>query len=319
MNLPAKWRDQLVAAGGGRFQYGRAVIQLEGKLTRTLTFGGGSGAAIEPPPPRSTKRALLVGIKYSRGRRLDGPVNDVRFMKMLLTDKFKFPPDSILVLTDDEDERDPAMRPTMANIRRGMRWLVEGCTSGDSLVFHFSGHGGKVIIQERVYKTICALDGEIKDDEINRTIVGPLVNGVTLHAIVDSCHSDTILDLANICTIRRSGRHEWEDYKRRGTRGGRAILISGGSDRQDAYEYGSYGGLVLGALTTAIFAAAMTEPRPLTYGRLLAAVKVNVHDIRGGRGRMPTDVTMVNNYSGVLAPQMPSSDQFDINRTNFTL
>jgi hypothetical protein len=49
----------------------------------------------------------------------------------------------------------------MANIRRGMRSLVEGCRTGDSLVFHFSGHGGKVIIEE--------------DDEYEESYYGPSV------------------------------------------------------------------------------------------------------------------------------------------------
>jgi hypothetical protein len=96
-------------------------------------------------------------------------------------------------------------------------------------------------------------------------------------------------------------------------------MISGGSDRQNAYEYGSYGGLVMGALTTAFFAAAMTEPRPLTYGRLLTAVKANVHNISRGRCTLPKNVSKVNNYSSVQAPQLSSSYQFDITRRNFTL
>ena len=45
------------------------------------------------------------------------------------------------VLVGVDEERDPCRQPTKDNIRLAMRWLVEGCTSGDSLVFHFSGHG----------------------------------------------------------------------------------------------------------------------------------------------------------------------------------
>ena len=41
------------------------------------------------------------------------------------------------------------------------------------------------------------------DDEINETIVQPLGPGVKLHAIVDSCHSGTILDLPYLCRISR--------------------------------------------------------------------------------------------------------------------
>ena len=72
-------------------------------------------------------------------------------------------------------------------------------------MFYFSGHG----LQQPEYckgdeidgldETICPVDflreGMITDNEINSIIVQPLKQGVTLHAIVDACHSGTILDL----------------------------------------------------------------------------------------------------------------------------
>ena len=81
---------------------------------------------------------------------------------------------------------------------------MEGSESGDSLVFYFSGHG---LWQpdfnndeiDGFDETICPVDfmqeGMILDNEINSTIVWPLKQGVTLHAIVDACHIGTILDL----------------------------------------------------------------------------------------------------------------------------
>lgn len=80
-------------------------------------------------------------------------------------------------------------------------------------MFHYSGHGS----QQRNYnrderdgydETICPLDfvtqGMIVDDEINTTIVRPLPSGVKLHAIVDACHSGTVLDLPFLCRMDRS-------------------------------------------------------------------------------------------------------------------
>lgn len=94
-----------------------------------------------------------------------------------------------------------------------MFWLVQGCQPGDSLVFHFSGHGS----QQRNYtgdevdgydETLCPLDfetqGMIVDDEINAAIVRPLPHGVKLHAIIDACHSGTVLDLPFLCRMNRS-------------------------------------------------------------------------------------------------------------------
>lgn len=93
-----------------------------------------------------------------------------------------------------------------------MYWLVQGCQSGDSLVFHFSGHGS----QQRNYtgdeidgfdETLCPLDfetqGMIVDDEINATMVKSIPHGVKLHAIIDACHSGTMLDLSFLCRMDR--------------------------------------------------------------------------------------------------------------------
>uniref|UniRef100_A0A453JZV4 Uncharacterized protein n=1 Tax=Aegilops tauschii subsp. strangulata TaxID=200361 RepID=A0A453JZV4_AEGTS len=163
------------------------------------------------PPVYGNKRALLVGINYTgTAAELPGPINDVKCMSFLLTLKYGFPSDCILVLTDEE--RDPYRRPTRANILVAMRWLVHGCSSGDSLVFHFSGHGDQEEDkdgdeQDGQDESICPLDwqlnGAIVDDEINEAIVRPLVQGVRLHAIIDACRSGTVLDLPNLCQIKK--------------------------------------------------------------------------------------------------------------------
>lgn len=102
--------------------------------------------------------------------------------------------------------------PTKKNIQEALKWLVKGCKSGDSLVFYFSGHG---IRQPDFYdderdgfdETICPVDfktaGMILDNEINDTIVKPLTEGVRLHAIIDACHSGTILDLPYVYNIKK--------------------------------------------------------------------------------------------------------------------
>lgn len=124
-----------------------------------------------------------------------------------------FMPPKTLNNLHTEDETDPYRIPTKHNIRMALRWLVQGVQSGDSLVFHFSGHGSR----QRNYnmdeidgfdETICPVDqeteGTIVDDEINATLVRPLPHGAKLHAIVDACHSGTILDLPFVCRMNRS-------------------------------------------------------------------------------------------------------------------
>lgn len=74
-------------------------------------------------------------------------------------------------------------------------------------MFYYSGHGLRqpdFDSDERdgFDETICPVDfmkeGMILDNYINATIVQPLPEGVTLHAIVDACHSGTILDLVHV-------------------------------------------------------------------------------------------------------------------------
>ncbi|KAK3447416.1 hypothetical protein EUGRSUZ_A02943 [Eucalyptus grandis] len=202
-----------------------------------------------PPPAHGSKRALICGVSYRNTRdELKGCVNDAKCMKFLLTNRFKFPESSILVLT--EDERDHQRRPTKQNIRMAMQWLVQGCRPGDSLVFHYSGHGS----QQRNYtgdevdgfdETLCPSDfrtqGMIVDDEINATIVRPLPHGAKLHAVIDSCHSGTMLDLPFLCRMDRSGQYIWEDHRPRsgvwkGTSGGEVISFGGCDDNQTSAD-----------------------------------------------------------------------------------
>lgn len=116
------------------------------------------------------------------------------------------------IIVDAEEETDPYRIPTKQNMRMALYWLVQGCTAGDSLVFHYSGHGSR----QRNYngdevdgfdETLCPLDfetqGMIVDDEINATIVRPLPHGVKLHSIIDACHSGTVLDLPFLCRMNR--------------------------------------------------------------------------------------------------------------------
>jgi metacaspase-1 len=148
-----------------------------------------------------------------------------------------------------DDQRDPFRLPTKDNIRMAMHWLVQGCGYGDSLVFHFSGMGAQVCDDDGdevdgYDEAICPMDsfqkGPILDDEINEVIVRPLVRGVRLHAIVDACHSDSVLDLPFMCRISRTGNWQWEDHRPptgacKGSSGGQAMLISGFSDGKSQF------------------------------------------------------------------------------------
>ncbi|CAN6479889.1 unnamed protein product [Victoria cruziana] len=241
------------------------------------------------PSVHGSKRAVLCGVSYrSTSYELQGTINDVMCMKYLLCQRFGFTEDCILILT--EDERDPSRRPTRQNIRMAMRWLVHGCRAGDSLVFHFSGHGS----QQRDYngdevdgfdETICPLDfetaGTIVDDEINETIVRTLQHGVRLHAIIDACHSGTALDLPYVWRMGRGGLYELQDEHsslaagvEKGTSGGEAWSFSSCDDHQTSADTSAFAGdTFTGAMTYSFVQAIENGGARTTYGSLMHSIQ----------------------------------------------
>ena len=97
-----------------------------------------------------TKKALLVGINY-RGasgiNELNGCCNDARRLSNVLMNFYGFEGTDIDILVDEpaDEERD---LPTHANIHKYLNKLIDGAQSGDTLVFSFSGHGGRVKVTE---------------------------------------------------------------------------------------------------------------------------------------------------------------------------
>ena len=62
--------------------------------------------------------------------------------------------------------------------------------------------------------------GQIRDTELNQVLVRPLPQGVTLHALFDSCHSGTALDLPYAAKYDKQGGIGWRrELNMRGTAG----------------------------------------------------------------------------------------------------
>jgi len=147
------------------------------------------------------RKALFIGINYTGTQaELKGCINDVKNVSSLVCQRFGF--QNCLYLTDDQ--QDASKKPTYDNIINGMRWLVDGAKPGDSLFFHYSGHGGTAKDSETdeidgFDETILPLDynskGQIVDDVIYGNLVKPLPQGCRLTAVFDSCHSGTVMDL----------------------------------------------------------------------------------------------------------------------------
>ncbi|KAH0466363.1 hypothetical protein IEQ34_006466 [Dendrobium chrysotoxum] len=295
--------------------------------------------SIVPPSPHGRKRAVIVGISYRYSRHeLKGCINDANCMKYLLINRFHFPESSIIELT--EDQTDPYKIPTKHNIRMALYWLVQGSQPGDSLVFHYSGHGS----QQRNYngdeadgydETICPLDfetqGMIVDDEINATIVRPLPHGVRLHAIIDACHSGTVLDLPFLCRMNRTGQYVWEDHRPRsgiwkGTSGGEAISFSGCDDDQTSADTSALSKVTSTGAMTYCFIQAIERGHGSTYGTILNSMRSTIRstgDSVGG-GPLTSLLSMLitgGSLSGGLRqePQLTAYEMFDVYMKPFSL
>jgi len=141
------------------------------------------------------KKALLVGInRYPDPRNgLKGCVNDVRQMADTLKSRYGFPGDgNMRILTD--------ARATTKAILDGLAWLTAGTSPGDSLVFHYSGHGSQVPDRngdettDRLDEILCPYnldwDHPLTDDDLAAACAG-VPKGALLTVILDCCHSGT--------------------------------------------------------------------------------------------------------------------------------
>lgn len=156
------------------------------------------------------RKALFIGINYvGQKGELRGCVNDVVNIKEFF-DKH-YPLDEKMILTDDpKAEPETDFAPTKKNILAGFRWLIKDAKKGDSLMLHYSGHGGKVKNTDGTEKsgydqTVIPVDfesaGQIIDDEVHDILCKQLPKGVRLTAIFDCCHSESIMDLPFVYNV----------------------------------------------------------------------------------------------------------------------
>ncbi|KAH6833276.1 metacaspase 1 [Perilla frutescens var. hirtella] len=280
--------------------------------------------------PRRGRRAFLCGVTYRKQKhQLKGTAHDVNNIRDLLLQRYHFPKESILTLAEEESYNPP----TKKNIEDGFKWLIRGIQPGDSLVFYFSGHGKR----QREFngderdgfdETICPVDfetsGMILDNDINEAIVRPLIQDVKLHAIIDSCHSGTVLDLPQVYDITTG---KWEDnsppsgaYK--GTKGGTAICFSACEDYQLAADTSAFSPEkeMTGAMTiTFILAvkAALDKNESITYQDIMDSMHQTIKQASKSGGFF-AGIRRFFHRRILQDPVLSSSEEFNTN-TEFKL
>ncbi|CAN1821112.1 AMC3 [Linum perenne] len=284
----------------GRRRTRDRVSELCKRLCHHLENGGGSSSEAyqslnsKPSPLHrsygggrvcSRKRALLIGVTYKSWKyKLKGTINDVKNIRSLLIHHFGFSTDDILVLTE--------LTPTKKNIKASMEWLVKGCEEA----------------------------GLIFDNYINEAIVWPLKNGVTLHAIVDSCHSGTILDLTFL--YHTHGRR-WEDNQppsgaRKHTQGGLAICISACEDSQLAVDTSAFGKGMSGAMTYILVEVVKQFPN-LSYWELMELIHQALVEVNNSGCFLSRFFRSIFHDKILQKPLLSASQPFDVCNKRFIL
>lgn len=142
----------------------------------------------------SSSKALLIGINYEGTEyELRGCINDVLSVEKRLKELNCF--NNFTIITDETN-----IKPTRDNILKELRKLCSNANSGETLFFHYSGHGTYTYDRngdekDKKDECIVSIDGKvIVDDEIYN-ILKLLPNNCNMIMIFDCCHSGTIADL----------------------------------------------------------------------------------------------------------------------------
>ncbi|KAJ6493056.1 caspase domain-containing protein [Mycena sanguinolenta] len=151
-------------------------------------------------------KALLIGIRgtatdNAECSELTGPHKDVQDVRDLLIDCYGYRAPDITILIDDGVAGH--LQPTRANILKAIGDLVKDAKAGDHLCFLYCGHGMQNpnrSNKEEKEECLIPSDGvkqRIVDHELNAVLVRPLPARCQLVAVLDTCHSGSLLNLGH--------------------------------------------------------------------------------------------------------------------------
>jgi hypothetical protein len=214
----------------------RRFIEFTGATLATLGLNSLSlrsqfdrhGKVLAQDTPR--KLALLVGINQYQHDPLDGCVNDVRMQEMLLVHRFGFNPKDIVTLTDQQATRQGILEAFENH-------LINQAKPGDVAVFHYSGHGSRVLDPNPIPLKSPIIDVDNKSVGLNGTLVpvdssypldylktGGVVNdimGHTLFLLMSAIKTENFTAILDSCFSGLTTR----DYKVRSREGGEKVKI----------------------------------------------------------------------------------------------
>ncbi|KAK0473660.1 peptidase C14, caspase domain-containing protein [Armillaria luteobubalina] len=160
--------------------------------------------ATAQPRTSPKRKALIVGVKGSSVSgllELRCPHRDAREIKDLLIGVYHYT--DVIMLLDDGDPSHDTTQPTYKNLMEHIENLTQGIQPGDRLFFYFSGHaaqlknlsGGE---EDGMDEVLYSSSGPcIRDNTLREHLVNKLPEGCHLTAVLDACHSGTLLDLTH--------------------------------------------------------------------------------------------------------------------------
>lgn len=145
-----------------------------------------------PPGFTGKRRALLISVVTGEGDALNGPPNDILYVKHFLTEHGGFLEKDITVLRDDANAGDDCQRSTKQNIMDGFAQIVKQSKSNDVVVIQFSGHGGRM--GDNLYLLPCDYkeQGQIMDDDILKDVIKHMPAKVHCTMLIDCCYSGVV-------------------------------------------------------------------------------------------------------------------------------
>ncbi|MGB3401340.1 MAG: caspase family protein [Microcoleaceae cyanobacterium] len=182
------------------------------------------GKVLAQDTPR--KLALLVGINQYQNDPLDGCVNDILMQEMLLVHRFGFNPKDIVTLTDQQATRQGILDAFENH-------LINQAKPGDVAVFHYSGHGSRVLDPDPIplkspivdsvglNGTLVPVDSSYPLDYLKTGGVVNDIMGHTLFLLMSAIQTENFTAILDSCFSGLATR----DYKVRSREGGEKVKI----------------------------------------------------------------------------------------------